>query len=544
MSDNIKTIKEYFELGTFVIPNYQRGYKWGVPDKDGNCAVSVLCKNIIDAFIRRDEEYFIEAVTVVEKNKEIILVDGQQRTTTLYLLFISLGYFDELKGVKLKYLVRADSDLFLKKLLEKKGEITDKPDTQDAFYFIKAIEKIKELFKLKTVNEIDAFRNFLLEKVKLIYNVIDEKKAITTFTALNGLKAVMKDEELIKSDLLIKSARPPKQNIHTSDEAKLGIEWKINEDRSRIAHNWDKWLYWWNRPEVKEYYGTGNKHPLYFLLITYWKINKEDETAKDFTFENFKTKFIGDSVKAKNSFDGLRKLQKTFEDYYNTPEVYNYLGIILKTSNSKEDALMYFLRNKKEPSCFKEYSKWALVGATHLEIIKNTTEKQDDQEILIKNKKAQDAIDLVDAQYVYWDENGAEYNDNRKEYAFRFLMWLNLVEDNKLKRNFDFTIWSNRSLEHIHPKSKTGELTFVNDTSIHCIGNLVLLYGKNNSTFGAKDFEEKKRVYFNTGSELKFESRNLLHTLSVFASSKWGVEEIVENKQKVIKMLGDIYAGK
>lgn len=463
MANNIKTIKKYFELGTFVIPNYQRGYKWGVPGKDGNCAVSVLCKNIIDAFNRGDNEYFIEAVTVVEKNQEIILVDGQQRTTTLYLIFSALGFFDELQSVKIKYLVRDDSDQFLQKLRENKGETTDKPDTQDVYYFIKAIEKTKKLFlekdcyfleKTENGKTIDAFKKFMLEKVKLIYNVIDEKKAIATFTALNGLKAVMKDEELIKSDLLIKSARPSDIDSDVSNEEKLGLEWKINEDRSRIALNWDKWLYWWNRAEIKEYYGTGNKHPLYFLLITYWKINKEDENTKDFTFENFKTKFIGDSVKAKNSFEGLRKLQKTFEDYYNAPEVYNYLGIILKTSNSKEDALMHFVKSKTAPEKFKEYAKWALIGATHLEITNNTTEKQDDLEILTKKRKSQDALELINAQYVYWDENDEEHNDNRKEYAFRFLMWLNLVEDNKLRRKFDFTIWSNRSLEHIHPKSK------------------------------------------------------------------------------------------
>ena len=98
MSENILTIKQYLLKGTFVIPSYQRGYKWGVPDKGNICAVSVLIKNLIDAYLRGDTQYFIEAVTVVEENEKVILVDGQQRTTTLYLLFISLGFFDELKS--------------------------------------------------------------------------------------------------------------------------------------------------------------------------------------------------------------------------------------------------------------------------------------------------------------------------------------------------------------------------------------------------------------------------------------------------------------
>ena len=59
-------------------------------------------------------------------------------------------------------------------------------------------------------------------------------------------------------------------------------------------------------------------------------------------------------------------------------------------------------------------------------------------------------------------------------------MLLNLMQDNKLERKFDFSIWGNRSLEHIYPKSKKDCLEFDNngfqEGSVHCIGNLVLLY--------------------------------------------------------------------
>ena len=114
-----------------------------------------------------------------------------------------------------------------------------------------------------------------------------------------------------------------------------------------------------------------------------------------------------------------------------------------------------------------------------------------------------------------------------------------------MNRKFDFSIWSNRSLEHIYPKSKKCCLDFekteFQEGSIHCIGNLVLLYGRDNSAFGAKDFEEKKQVYFNTGKGLEFKSRNLIHTLSVFANSEWGAKNILENKTKTINILKTEY---
>ena len=92
---SIRNIREYISGKTFVIPNYQRGYKWGVPrknEKDGEntCSVQRLLNNILQA--KEKPEYFIQGVTVAEKDGKIILIDGQQRTTTLYLLLKYLGY--------------------------------------------------------------------------------------------------------------------------------------------------------------------------------------------------------------------------------------------------------------------------------------------------------------------------------------------------------------------------------------------------------------------------------------------------------------------
>lgn len=563
--ENKLTIREYFEKKNFVVPNYQRGYKWGVKDKQNKCAVSIIINDLMRAFNRSNEqEYFIEAITVVENPKNVVLVDGQQRTTTLFLLFLALGELEFLKDVSLIYNVREDSHIFLNNLTESEDEkikIIDE-DTQDIFYFKLAIKTINEEIE-KEIEKNDKFDktiflDFLKEKVCLLYNVIEENKALTTFISLNGLKAEMKDEELIKSDLLIKSSRieeNKKENL--TDDEKLGFEWKINEDRNRLAHNWDKWLYWWNNEDVKKYFGTGIIHPLYYLLVTYRNIKvKSDDKNKKFDFDNFKSEFIGNSVSAKNTFEELRKLQKSFEDLYNNPISYNFLGIALKTSFDKEKAITYFLKNKQEKKQ-KEYAFFVLVNSTHLENVDKTKEK--DEVIETRVRKVNEAIDSINRKFVY--------NSEGNEFAFRFLLLLNVLEDNKLNRKFNFNIWNERSLEHIHPKSKAyhkeGERyrdgnnvdlglsepisnDWINRDKItgiseHCIGNLVLLYGRNNSTFGAKTFQEKKQTYFETSNDLKFESKSLLHTLSIFAKSEWNEEAIAENKIKIINNLENIY---
>ena len=183
-----------------------------------------------------------------------------------------------------------------------------------------------------------------------------------------------------------------------------------------------------------------------------------------------------------------------------------------------------------------------------------------DGDIEIRIVKAKQAIDLISKKFVY--------NNDGNEFAFRFLLLLNVMQDTVLKRKFNFNIWNNRSLEHIHPKSKAyhkdGEIfrngvnadlgsvepvgaDWLNrdemneNDSEHSIGNLVLLYGNDNSSFGAKPFAAKKQTYFETNSDLKFESKSLIHTFSIFASSEWNAESIFKNKVNIISNIKKIY---
>lgn len=138
-----------------------------------------------------------------------------------------------------------------------------------------------------------------------------------------------------------------------------------------------------------------------------------------------------------------------------------------------------------------------------------------------------------------------------------------------------------RSLEHIHPKSKvyhldkkTGKLMkgngdvetpecsafpvpmpkgfikrddviSVEDNFIlseHSICNLVLLYGRNNSEFGNKDFIEKKEIFFKVTDQKKiFISRTLQHTLSKFAKANWEVKDMIEYYKETKEFLENTF---
>lgn len=169
------------------------------------------------------------------------------------------------------------------------------------------------------------------------------------------------------------------------------------------------------------------------------------------------------------------------------------------------------------------------------------------------------------------------YHSEAKRDLFNLLLRLNIDEDIKLGRKFDFSIWNNRSLEHIYSKSKVwhrgrnGEILDGNDNPLriplsrlhsdksylcrddivnhdgvhlseHCIGNLVLLYGQNNAAFGNVGFEEKKMMFLTPGDPGVFKSRNLLHSVCVFLSERWSAQSIIDNYNLTLKNL-KIYYG-
>ncbi len=596
MATNFKTLKEYFypDNGrkTFVIPNYQRGYKWSVRLADEQTSVEYLMDSLLEAFNTPDRQYFLQGVTVVEDGDDVILIDGQQRTTTLYLILWCLGqaYITGTKDITLNYDIRIRSKEFINSL--KNGDIRiekdHNDDIQDIFYFKEAILQIQDKMKDLQEGVRSEFYDFIMHKISLLYIVIDKSKAVRTFTMMNGNKATMHDEELTKAEMLHLVSLPnPIAEIpavsNMDDSFALmkemaSVEWETNALRSKYAREWDKWLYWWNREDVKEFFNT--RKPMGLLLEYYYRREDNDSRSKGskdiYSFGNFR-KLMPDNDKkaAKDVFKGLRDLQKDFEDIFNNPLSFNYLKCSMIGSNNDSDdkfkIISYFIQHKQDIRLLERYTRWRMLGSSHIETTEEYTIDPTAEEGKYSNKekrreRVEKMIEKLSESDVY---------NNWKDMLFKQLLRLNVKEYNKLNNGrgvkFDFSIWDNKSIEHIYPKSKfyhkevdnitggvrrvdgagsevtdlTGLLdrdTVFKETtrySEHCIGNLVLLYGKNNSEFGALPFEEKKAKFFN--NDRSFDSRNLLHTISSFANGTWTPGDIQSAADKMITILQNDY---
>ena len=589
MATNFKNLSEYFypDNGvsrTFVIPDYQRGYKWSVRLADEQTSVEVLVESLKDAFINApDRQFFLQGVTVAEDGEKIILIDGQQRTTTLYLLLWCLDQTNitGVRNINIDYSIRARSRDFLDLL--KQGNVdyrqSDPNDEiQDIYYFKQAIEQINK--ELKGLNNRLEFYDFLMRKVCLLYIVIDKSKAVSTFTMMNGNKATMHDEELTKAELLHIVSRSNTvgltHEIKSMDDTfaimkeMASIDWENDTLRSKYAREWDKWLYWWNRNDVRDYFNT--RKPMGLLLEYYYRKEIGVEKNEEYSFKSFRKLMPENNKKAaKDVFKGLRDLQKDFEDVFNNPLSFNYLKCAMIGSNNDSDdkfnMIMYYINNKNDMDLLRRYARWRLIGSTHIELTEKytndpTVEEGKRSNIETRRNRAEEMIRKLSEAHVY-----NVYND----ILYKQLLRLNVKEYNKLNREkgvkFDFSIWNNKSIEHIYPKScfyhkvedaASGSFKYVNgagsevhdldgllnsekvfsDTtkySEHCIGNLVLLYGRDNSEFGALPFDEKKKKFFN--NERSFDSRNLLHTISSFANGTWGPCDIEAEAYKMIKIL-------
>ena len=516
-----------------MIPNYQRGYKWSVPCEGKKCSVQTLLSDIFQAKEKKKAEYFIQGVTVTENNGEVILIDGQQRTTTLYLLLKYLEY-DQLPTIK--YDIRKETDVFIKDSFIENGELKSNHETnesQDIFYLKKAVKTIHDKLNGHTDNYKEEIREYVLENIKLFYIIIEKDEATKVFSMLNGQKAEMKQAELIKAELLRLISKNDSNHSHQNNE------WEINQARSKYAREWDRWNYWWNREEVKIFYGNDKEEsPINFLLENFTFSNNE---KLGFSFKNFKDNFLVDSKSAKSTFKKLRDYQKIFEDWFNDTRTHNYLGLIIKCSELKFSTFEY-LRSKNEDINIEEYAKWALVGATHNQIT-------NEEHIQEKIQKAENVFFLLQMPNVY-DDGDKDNSQNIKEaknHAYKQLLRMNVEMDTQLKRRFDFSIWSSKSLEHIHPQSRYNELEWEDNLSVHCIGNLVLLYGNDNSSFGDKEFNEKKNKLFNPNKaknnkeKLLIKSMSLLHTVSIFANEKWEFAQIKENQKYFLEEFRKAY---
>ena len=163
--------------GDFYVPSYQRGYRWGKPE------VERLLDDIYST--KGDINYCLQPVVVKKNDDGYELIDGQQRLTTIYLIYRFMSeHSKSINGSRftLSYETRKKSKDFLKSIDESRKE-----ENIDFWFFCTAYESIKAWFSKEDIeSRLTDMNDYFKKIVKIIwYEVGETEDAIGLFTRLN-----------------------------------------------------------------------------------------------------------------------------------------------------------------------------------------------------------------------------------------------------------------------------------------------------------------------------------------------------------------------
>ena len=246
-SDEVGSVLYSTRTIMFYIGPYQRSYKWQSEEKYDQ--VPQLFSDIYDAMCSNSvSEYYLQYITVKadNENKRLEVIDGQQRLTTLSLLFYQLGQIDSEYNIaidKLNY-SRYDNGNIFNEVCEycnAHDEINPEDfKEQDRYYMVAASKFIsRKLNEWKANNELERIIAYLCNNVKIIVNIESNfVQSEDIFANLNDNHVPLTDAYLIKG-LLITNA-VSRVNVYGRS-----LEYtEIQEKRKNIGRIWDEIQAW------------------------------------------------------------------------------------------------------------------------------------------------------------------------------------------------------------------------------------------------------------------------------------------------------------
>ena len=291
--------------GTFFVPSYQRGYRWGEDE---------VLRLLNDIYQNGRNTYCLQPIVVRKTGDSYELIDGQQRLTTLYLIYrflyqLNPYYYDE-PQFNLIYETRENSGEFLRSL-----DFSKRNENIDFWFIANAYEKIQEWFAEEKRVRDRAISECFDKFTKVIwYEVGENEDAIALFTRLNIGKIPLTSAELVKAMFLSSEG---KSKMDREKQEEISLQW---DNMEKGLHDDSLWYFLTNRTNTR--YQTRID-----LILDLVSEKPADNREKYYTF--FKIDELGKAM----SLDELwRKIQQTFlvlKDWYENHELYHKIGYLI-----------------------------------------------------------------------------------------------------------------------------------------------------------------------------------------------------------------------
>ena len=526
MKSNV--LKELLLHNEFKIPPYQRSYSW--EEKQ--------IEQFIDDLRNANISYYLGDFLFENSSNILQIIDGQQRLTTCFIFFYSLK--NALKsregldgngndninimlntiedylivkesGTKRFSTVEYDNNFFIEEV-ENKNNIQDNPTTTSQHKIRKAKEIFDNVLKETSTEEISRWFNLIQSAVITQYIVKDKTQAAQIFAFQNDRGKSLSKLDVLKSFFILQiyleseNSKQIEENIRYIENAFANIykdivEVDVNED--------DVLTYYWRSYSKKGYYADE-------------VVNDVKNTLKE---EQHKISWIKEFViNVQNAFKSIKRLKildnsyvKNLFDLNNMALSYPFFIKAYRVNCNNETILRLarFLENITFRNLLRGGRAEVEYRLNSFLINSNT------------NNEINDAITKMIEEiktnewWGYWNDNEMKRNLRSgwfyKNRVDNYLLWkyelsLSSVEyANTIKFSFNNLI-TNESIEHIAPQTPRNgdpvesgygkyddkdnpENGIISGEWLNCVGNLMLISRKHNSSIGNKPFIEKLNSY-------------------------------------------------
>ena len=381
---NLKAFKELLGL-TFIIPSQQRGYKWTPKN------VKDLLKDLWEFSKQKNKNmYCLQPIAVVKhEERKYEVLDGQQRLTTLFLLYKYLTQKNAYTFEFERDNNESDNNSWdFLTAIDKEEKLDD--SQIDRFYITKAYKTIKDAFE-KEPHEIfpgpekdnpkKVFEKLLNAKreqksVQVIWYETPKEKAHETFRNLNSGKISLSNSDLIKGLLLNRVNGLPSEQHNMVARQLEEMEQVLNQNK-----------FWFMLSREEPKYPYTRMDFLYNIVANV----SEEEVRIDYR-TSFRWFAENDNESLLEKWKQVRHTFLRLYDLYTDTYTYHYIGFL--TYHYKGDTIkrIYKLIEDNE-----KYSKQRFVSQlrTSIQQIVNPNKEREIKDYSYSNNSANELRDLL-----------------------------------------------------------------------------------------------------------------------------------------------------
>jgi len=569
-------VKEIFSNLWFRIPEYQRPYIWGRDEIDD------LLDDLSFAHDEKpDQEYFLGSFVYQSKKAGSIpgqefdendLLDGQQRMTTLLMLFACIRDLsgnpkvkascqrsifqegDDIDGIpertRIAFAIRQEVQDFVDGFIKAEDgttrraeleELSDKVGDPSVRNMARAVLKIRDDLAQLMANannplDLDSFIRFIRNRLLLIYVATEDlDDAFRLFTILNNRGVPLRNSDILKSQNLGKLT-------NETEKAKYAKLWE--EAEGELGDDFDRFL----------------NHIRTILLKDKARLNLLDEFEHKIYNPREKDKSTGKVKpsllsKGKETFELVERYLKHYDqllggnNYDQTGGSFEFDNLIkvmltgLPSTDWLPPLMRYFdcfryerllkfliqLDNQLSSDWIAQYTPTARI------------EQMNDIIRAIEAAETADDVFTADPGFSF-DMEGFNRSAEAAVYGRRFTRYL------LLKLDYLYADHSNRmsleylSVEHVLPQNPKPDSQWCKDFTeeqrqqwTHRLGNLVLITTRKNTSQGNRDYADKKSRYFDKRVS------TCPNSLRVLTNQQWTPVELEANHKSVLSKLREHY---